>query len=66
MAKVKYDGTNPIYLNVAYGSSSTLVARDGTTTAIPVIIDSFDLNFNHKNSQNGQIPAVSINFKETI
>ena len=64
MAKNKYTGSNAITLKVNYGGTY-LVASDVSTTSIPVVIDSFSVNINHKDSKEGTIPSYNITLRET-
>jgi hypothetical protein len=69
MYKHRYTGSNPIYLMVSYGaiasSDNTLVASDGVTTSIPVVMTSFNFPINTQDTRDGYMPVGSINFVET-
>lgn len=65
MYKHRYTGSNPIYLLVSYGASDNLVASDGVSTSIPVVLDSFNFPINTQDTRDGYMPVGSINFVET-
>lgn len=68
MAKLKYDGTNAITLEVRYGltgSTIDLVGSDGSTTAITVILNSFNFPISTKDTLQGYIPVGNIILQET-
>lgn len=65
LAKINFDGTNAPTLTVKYGTATTLVGYDGSTTAIPVILRDFTVNIDTKETLNGYIPQTTINFVET-
>lgn len=65
MYKNKYDGSNPIYLEVQYGDSDNLVGADGTTTSIPVVVSSFTFPISTSDSRKGYMPVASLNLTET-
>lgn len=71
MAKNKYDGTNGITLTVNYGVSADklLVASDGVTTAIPVVVKSFNFPIPvadiYEGASRFHLPVLSITLQET-
>lgn len=72
MARNKYDGTNGITFSVDYGVSSSkyLVGSNGSTTAIPVVIKSFNFPINTMDiysdgSNKWHLPALTIVLQET-
>lgn len=65
MLRTKYDGTNAPILRVTYGDSTSLVATDGSTTAIPVILESFSFPIDANDSKDGYMPVMTLNFIET-
>jgi hypothetical protein len=66
MYRWKYTGTNKIYLTVGYGTASTLVGVDGTTTSIPVMLDDFSLDISAKDTKSAYLPTASLTFVETL
>jgi hypothetical protein len=65
MYRHKYNGTNPIYLVVSYGTSSSLVGADGVSTSIPVVMKSYTFPLNTGDSRNAYLPVASATFIET-
>jgi hypothetical protein len=68
LAKLRYNGSNSIKLTVVYGlagSTSNLVASDGSTTAIPVVLRDFTFPIIVTESTGGYRPVATINFQET-
>jgi hypothetical protein len=63
--RLAFTGYNPVYLKFVSGSSTGLVGVDGSTTEIPVILESFDIVYNHLSSAEGSIPLVNLTFVET-
>jgi len=61
----RFDNTNPAYLEVSYGTDKTLKGSDGTTTKIPVVLESFNFPIDTSDSKNGYMPVGSLTFKET-
>ena len=62
--KVKYDGTNPITLNVTYGSS-TILNGLSESTDITVVLDSLSLPIDQTDTRDGYMPIGSLTFVET-
>jgi len=65
-----YDGDDtgvngPIVLNVTYGNDVNLVGTDGVTTDIRVLVKSFSLPIDAKDSRNGYLPIGNITLVET-
>jgi len=65
MLKHKYTGSNAITLQVQYGDSTNLVASDGTTTSIPVVIKNFSFPIKTSDTKDGYMPVASIQLLET-
>ena len=73
MAKNQYTGSNAITLGFTYsqsGSTESLVGSDGSTTAIPVVIESFNFPINARNKYSDgtneyYIPVGTIVLRET-
>lgn len=63
--RATFDGTNPAYLKVVYGTATSLVGVDGTTVEIPVILQSFSFPVNVKDSRDGYMPIGNLTFIET-
>ena len=61
----KFNNTNPAYLEVTYGDTKTLKGSDGTTTKIPVVLETFNFPISVTESKNGYMPVGSLTFKET-
>lgn len=61
----RFDNTNPAYLEVTYGDTKTLKGSDGTTTKIPVVLETFNFPISVTDSKNGYMPVGSLTFKET-
>ena len=61
----RFDNTNPAYLEVTYGDTKTLKGSDGTTTKIPVVLESFNMPLSASDSKNAYMPVGSLTFKET-
>ena len=64
MYKHKYTGSNPIYLLVKY-EDTDLVASDGTSTSIPVVMSGFNFPIKTNESRDGYMPVGSATFIET-
>jgi hypothetical protein len=65
LIRLKYGTSSAPTLTVTYGTSSTLVGADGTTTAIKVILDSADFPIDTGDSNRGYLPVATLNFIET-
>lgn len=66
-AKNEYDGTSGTQttLNITYGDSTQLVGSDGSTTAIPVEIESFNMTMDTTDSDDAYVPTITITVRET-
>ncbi len=62
---MRYDGTNPAKLRVTYNTTSQLTDTDGTTTDIPVILESYTWPIDMGDSRDGYRPTVTLNFVGT-
>lgn len=56
--------TNPLLLLVNYGTD--LVASDGTSTAIPVVVNSYNFPLTTDKSEGYNVGGVTITFMETV
>jgi hypothetical protein len=65
LLRTKYGVTNAPTITIAYGTASTLVGVDGTTTAIKVILDSADFSFDTRDSKDARLPVGTLTFIET-
>ncbi len=65
LIKLKYGDVAAPTLTVTYGTTSTLVGSDGTSTAIKVILESCDFPIDVSDSKNGYMPVATLNFVET-
>jgi hypothetical protein len=68
LSKIKYDGTNAPVLKVHYGNSpndTDLVASDGVTTNIKVIVENWTFPIDVTQSKNGYMPIINLTLRET-
>lgn len=70
MSKIKYTGSNPIYLKFYIGVDNVLTqVPDSTgttgTDGIKVILDSWNMVVVHNDSAEGKIPGLTLTFRET-
>lgn len=65
LLKLNYSGSNAPTLSVVYGTSTSLVGYDGSTTAIPVVVKDFTFPIDVRDSRNGYLPSLNINLVET-
>lgn len=68
LLKLKYDGSNAPVLKVHYGTTpndTDLVASDGVTTSIKVIVENFSFPIDVTQSKNGYMPIVNLTLRET-
>ena len=67
LAKVQYTGANQPILRLAYGAVNALIPLSGYagTTTIPVILESFNLNLDARDSKDAYRPSLTMNLIET-
>jgi hypothetical protein len=67
LSKIQYNGTNQPILRVGYGPTNALQTLSGYagTTTIPVILESFNLNLDARDSKDAYRPSLNINLLET-
>jgi len=63
--KLRYIGTNPVVLKIQYGAGTTVPSLTESTSGINVVLDSFSVNFDTKETKNAYIPTATLTFKET-
>jgi hypothetical protein len=64
----KYTGSNKVTMEVSYGKTPdaiSLYAADGTTTAIPVILETFNFPIDVTQTISGYRPVLSMTLVET-
>lgn len=69
--RARYDGTNPVYLNVVYGSGiseatlSAVTSEGSSITDIPCVLDDFNFPISVVDSREGYLPVGTLKFTET-
>lgn len=65
--RATFSGTNPAYLQITYGTATSLISADasGTVVEIPVILESFNLPISASDSKNAYMPIANIQLVET-
>jgi hypothetical protein len=63
--KARYDGTDPITLKIAYDTTDKIVPGMLTDTSILVILETFSIVLDARNSDKAYMPVASLSFIET-
>lgn len=61
----KYISTNPCTLNITYDSNKTVSSLATGTAGIKVVLESFSIKFDTKDSRDAYIPTGTLTFRET-
>jgi hypothetical protein len=63
--RTKYDGTNPIYLEITVGTSTVITGYDGATSPIPTVMANYAYPFDVSDSRNAKLSSFNLTLIET-